>query len=105
MQKATNAQFKVMQENINRNHHQFVEMFLCWYVPDLQTDWIVIDFREREINNIARIQNSKVSSPFEQLEPLRDVNNRPIHGFPRDLREITQLDGRYTTFSLVVMGY
>ncbi|KAF8470059.1 hypothetical protein BDZ91DRAFT_719828 [Kalaharituber pfeilii] len=48
-------------------------------------------FLRSETNNLSRIRNAKIYEATAHLEPLRDLHNIPIPGFPRTPREITEL--------------
>ncbi|RPB25786.1 hypothetical protein L211DRAFT_56358 [Terfezia boudieri ATCC MYA-4762] len=76
-----------MLQNMNRNHEQLVEVFL-----------------RSELNNIARVRNAKVSDALTQLEPLRDLHNNPIQGFPRTPRGITQMNEEQMNQLLNALG-
>ncbi|KAF8456434.1 hypothetical protein BDZ91DRAFT_801098 [Kalaharituber pfeilii] len=63
-----------MQQQTARNHKQLVNILL-----------------RGEVNSIARFKNGKIYNVHLELEPLRDLNNAPIVGFPRTPRDISQL--------------
>ncbi|KAF8470105.1 hypothetical protein BDZ91DRAFT_719978 [Kalaharituber pfeilii] len=91
------AQLRTMQENMAAQFRTIQDQFTAMQATMNQTMKSPATGRDfykvvsSEFNNFARTYNARIYEASARLEPLRGIHNKPIPGFPRTPREITEL--------------